>query len=133
MAEEQQGNETPAEQPVAAKAEPKKEEKKATAMEQIQGYFARRIKEGWESGHLQAFGRQGVHELGAVFGRAFPESTHIDEPGAVFSPLYRDMTSPTGPNIYGHHSDEKTPSQIANDNTVHGDGQSNGHKKGKSL
>lgn len=131
MAEEQQGNETQVQQPAAEKASESKE--KQGVLDWTKGYFARRLKDGWESGHIQAAARQGVHELGAVFGRALPESTHIDEPGTVFSPLYRDMPSPTGPNIYGHRPDEKSPSQIANDNSVHGADQSHGHKKGKSL
>jgi hypothetical protein len=43
-------------------------------------------------GEIQAAGRQGINELGAAL-KAFPESIQIDEPGAVFNPLYRDIPS----------------------------------------
>lgn len=127
MAEEAQGDET---QSTDKAAEP---QKKQGVLEWAAGFIARRAKEGWEAGHVQAFARQGVNELGTVFGKAWPDSVQVDEPGAIFNPLYRDMPSPTGPNLYGHRPDPPTPSEIANDNTVHGPDNSASLHKGKSL
>lgn len=43
-------------------------------------------------GEVQAFIRQGFNELGAAT-KAFPDSLQIDEPGAVFNPLFSDIAS----------------------------------------
>jgi hypothetical protein len=45
-------------------------------------------------GEIQAAFRQGFNELGAAL-KAFPDSLQVDEPGAVFNPLYRDIPSET--------------------------------------
>lgn len=68
-------------------------------------------------GAVDAFLRQGANELGAVLGKALPDSVQIDEPGAPFNPLYRDMPSPTGPDVYGRKAEARTPSEIADDKT----------------
>jgi hypothetical protein len=56
-------------------------------------------------GEIQAAARQGFNEIGAAL-KAFPDSIQIDEPGAVFNPLYRDMPSET-------KADLPSPSDIA--------------------
>ncbi len=43
-------------------------------------------------GEVQAFIRQGFNELGAAT-KAFPDSLQIDEPGAVFNPLFSDIAA----------------------------------------
>ena len=55
-------------------------------------------------GEVQAFVRQGFNELGAAT-KAFPDSIQIDEPGAAFNPLYRDIPSET-------KNDQPSPSDI---------------------
>ena len=43
-------------------------------------------------GTIDAFLRQGANELGAAL-KAFPDSLQVDEPGAVFNPLYSDIAA----------------------------------------
>jgi hypothetical protein len=58
-----------------------------------------------EGGQVQAFFRQGADEIGVAL-KAFPDSIHVDEPGTVFNPLFRNMPG-----------DLPSPSQIVSDPT----------------
>jgi hypothetical protein len=84
------------------------------------------VGKGFLGGELQAAIRQGFNELGSAL-KAFPDSIQVEEPGAVFNPLYRDM--PGNPNAHGAGSVQATlpsPSEIAGGKgsaTVHGNSQ----------
>ena len=80
-------------------------------------------------GELQAARRQGFNEIGAAL-KAFPDSIQIEEPGAAFNPLYRDM--PGNPHAHGagpaqaESATLPSPSEIAGGKgsaTIHGDHQ----------
>jgi hypothetical protein len=85
---------------------------------------------GYLGGELQAAFRQGFGELGAAFGKAFPDSIQHEEPGTVFNPLYRDMpgnpqSQSTGPEPANARL--PTPSEIARGaDSLHGEARQPG-------
>ena len=114
-----------------------------------------------KGGEIQAAFRQGLNELGAAT-RAFPDSLQIDEPGAVFNPLYSDIAADKrshmdGPeaaslpspseiaggrsSVYGETAaagkDLPSPSQIANDQQPYkpdqDQGRDNGQEHGRGM
>jgi hypothetical protein len=78
-------------------------------------------------GELQAAFRQGFKELGAAL-KAFPDAIQVDEPGAAFNPLYRDVPGDTpGRGQEARQAQPanaaSSPSQIVENkatNTIHG-------------
>lgn len=64
--------------------------KEEGVLDAVRGIVASALGRGYLGGELQAAFRQGANELGEAL-KAFPDSIQVDEPGAVFSPLYRDM------------------------------------------
>ena len=82
-------------------------------------------------GEVQAAVRQGFNEIGAAL-KAFPDAIQVEEPGAAFNPLYRDM--PGNPHAHGAgpvqaepaRATLPSPSESAGGKgsaTVHGDHQ----------
>lgn len=77
-------------------------------------------------GELQAAFRQGANELGAAL-KAFPDSLQIDEPGAVFNPLYSDIAADKRSHMDGPDAvapSLPSPAEIAGGKTagsVHGE------------
>jgi hypothetical protein len=61
-------------------------------IEQAVAVGARAYHEVMSGGEIQAAWRQGFNELGAAL-KAFPDAIQIDEPGAVFNPIYSDIAS----------------------------------------
>jgi hypothetical protein len=51
-------------------------------------------------GAIDAFLRQGANEIGAAL-KAFPDAIQVDEPGAVFNPLYSDIAADKRAGLYG--------------------------------
>ena len=110
----------------------------ATENERQEGFFEKArevvaavVGKGFLGGEVQAAVRQGFNEIGAAL-KAFPDSIQIEEPGAVFNPLYRDM--PGNPHAHGAGPVQAepdrailpSPSEIAGGKgsaTVHGDHQ----------
>jgi len=99
------------------------------AMDAVRAYFT--PGPNFLGGEVQAAVRQGFNEIGAAL-RAFPESIQVEEPGAAFNPLYRDM--PGNPHAHGAgpvqaesaRATLPSPSEIAYGKgpaTVHGDHQ----------
>ena len=80
-------------------------------------------------GEFYAAIRQGFNEIGAAL-KAFPDSLQVEEPGAAFNPLYRDMpgnpkNQGTGP-VQAEPASPAlpSPSEIANGQdaaNIHGD------------
>lgn len=118
-------------------------------MSWAEGVVSSVVSNGYLGGELQAAARQGFNELGAAL-KAFPDSIQIDEPGATFNPLYRDLPgdSPALPSpaeiasqspVYGESQQESvqlpSPSEIANQQyppeqgSVHGQELEQGHER----
>lgn len=75
-----------------------------------------------QGGEIQAAVRQGFNELGTAL-KAFPDAIQVDEPGAAFNPLFRDIPSESKTNDRGG-PDLPTPSEIASgkfSGSVYGD------------
>jgi hypothetical protein len=93
-----------------------------------------------DDGHLEAFGRQGIDELGAAL-RAFPDSIQVDESGTLWNPTQGEVAEDR------KHSRDRGassnpphpwPSEIASQNrhqpaNDYGTGQDHGHDAGNSL
>jgi hypothetical protein len=78
-------------------------------------------------GAIDAFLRQGANELGAAL-KAFPDAIQVDEPGAVFNPLYSDIAADkraANDNRPEAASALPSPSEIAglSGGSVHGEGK----------
>jgi hypothetical protein len=79
-------------------------------------------------GTVDAFLRQGANEIGAAL-KAFPDAVQVDEPGAVFNPLYSDIAADKRANAGGPQpmasAGLATPGEIAgmSSGSVHGDTQ----------
>lgn len=58
------------------------------------------VRNGYLGGELQAAIRQGFNELGAAL-KAFPDAIQVDEPGAAWNPLYRDIPGNSRPTVHG--------------------------------
>jgi hypothetical protein len=68
--------------------------------ERISRAAAAVVRNGYLGGELQAAFRQGLNELGAAL-KAFPDSLQVDEPGAAWNPLYRDIPGNNRPTVHG--------------------------------
>jgi hypothetical protein len=74
-------------------------------------------------GAIDAFLRQGANEIGAAL-KAFPDAIQVDEPGAVFNPLYSDIAADKRAGLYGSGhtpsagTDLPSPSAIAEGNAA---------------
>ena len=74
-------------------------------------------------GHLEAFGRQGLDELGAAL-KAFPDTIQVQESGTIFNPTQGEIA--TGPQrrtgallgavLFRRQPAASLPSEIANEN-----------------
>jgi hypothetical protein len=67
----------------------------------------------FRDGTVDAFLRQGANELGAVFGKALPDSVQIDEPGAVFNPIYSDIAAEKSSHARSESASLPSPAEIA--------------------
>ena len=83
-----------------------------------------------KGGEIQAFVRQGFNELGAAT-KAFPDSLQIDEPGAVFNPLYSDIAADKRSGIHG--PDEAVTASLATPSQIAAGGMSPSPVHGESL
>ena len=66
------------------------EQTEEASVEQGSSIIGAILDNAYLGGELQAAFRQGANELGAAL-KAFPDAIQIDEPGAAFNPLYRDL------------------------------------------
>ena len=96
------------------------------------------IRNGYLGGEIQAAVRQGFNEIGAAL-KAFPDSIQVEEPGAAFNPLYRDI--PGNPRLGDGESGPSlpSPSQIAEgvvpglDRGMQGQGQQQAQGQGGGV
>ena len=65
-----------------------------------------------KDGHLAAFGRQGIDELGTAL-KAFPESIQMQEIGGLFEPTQGEIAADRKGSVFGHGHAFRSPSQIA--------------------
>jgi hypothetical protein len=82
--------------------------------ERISNAAAAVVRNGYLGGELQAAFRQGFNELGAAL-KAFPDSLQVEEPGAAWNPLYRDMPGNDRPNVHGGPEPMKEGAPMKND------------------
>lgn len=59
-------------------------------------------------GHLAAFGRQGIGELGQAL-KAFPDSIGVEEPGTIFNPTQGEIAADRKPPSPSEIARSKTP------------------------
>ena len=80
-----------------------------------------------KGGEIQAALRQGFGELGTALGKAFPDSIQVDEPGAVFNPLYSDIAADKRSHMDGPDAGLPSPGDIAGGKaSVYGETQAAG-------
>ena len=97
------------------------------------GAFLGAVAKVWNAvmadGTVEAFGRQGLGELGQAL-KAFPDSIQVQEHGTIFNPTQGEIAdarevSPIGRPLW--------PSEIAEANRIAPPGNSNGNDNGKDA
>jgi hypothetical protein len=84
-----------------------------------------------QDGHLAAFGRQGLDELGVAL-KAFPESIQAHEPGAIFEPTQGEVAAARRPEgLYGQPF--RSPSEIAADRGGNEPEHDHGRERGQET
>ena len=84
-----------------------------------------------KGGEIQAAVRQGFNEIGAAL-QAFPDSIQVDEPGAVFNPLYSDIAADK--RLYGQAAGGlPSPGEITGDSQPYRPEPESGREHGRGM
>jgi hypothetical protein len=84
-------------------------------------------------GTVDAFLRQGTKELAEAFGQMTPDSISVNEPGAVFNPLYSDIAADKRERLYGAESKLPLLKEILGNHQPSQTGQERGQDKGQEM
>ncbi len=109
-----------------------------------QGFFAEGVKlfsgiydAVMSGGEIQASIRQGFRELGNAFGQVWPDQITVTEPGAVFNPLYSDISAEKASHSQTVGLDAEavlpSPSEIANEQPAYTPDRGQSQQQGREM